>query len=61
MVGTLWDLALADSLGAGKEASRQAVLGEVEHWCLQRPNGKDLLAEFHSLASDAGSTADLVE
>jgi len=60
MVGTLWDLALADSLGAGKEASRAAILGEVEHWCLQRPNGEDLLAEFHSLASDAGSTADLI-
>jgi hypothetical protein len=47
----MWDRRLAESLGAGKDAARRAVLGEVEHWCLQRPGGKDLLAEFHSLAS----------
>jgi hypothetical protein len=50
MVGTIWDLALGESLGAGKAASRKAILGEVEHWCLRRSDGKDLLAQFHALA-----------
>ncbi|MFZ6002433.1 MAG: hypothetical protein ACOYXM_00730 [Actinomycetota bacterium] len=51
MIGTLWNQALDASLGAGRQQTRKAVLGEVEHWCLQRPNGKDVLAEFHSLSS----------
>ncbi len=50
MVGALWDRCMADSLGAGRAATRKAVLGEVEHWCLQRPNGADILAGFHDLA-----------
>jgi hypothetical protein len=49
MIGQLWDRRLADSLGAGKEAARKAILGEVEHWCLQRPDGKDVLATFNLL------------
>jgi hypothetical protein len=49
MIGTLWEHALDASLGAGREVTRRAVLGEVEHWCLQRPNGKDILAQFHAL------------
>ena len=51
MFKLLWDRRLDESLGAGKEAARKAILGEVEHWCLQRSNGSDVLAEFHSLAS----------
>ena len=35
MIGTLWDAALEQSLGAGRAQTRKAVLGEVEHWCLQ--------------------------
>jgi hypothetical protein len=50
MVGTLWDRGLEQSLGAGRAQTRKAVLGEVEHWCLQRPGGADVLAEFHALA-----------
>jgi len=49
MIDTLWQHLLAASLGPNRQASRQAVVGEVEHWCRQRPNGDDLLAEFHSL------------
>ena len=52
MIGTLWDRALADSLGPGKAATRAAVLGEVEHWCRQRRKGEDILAEFHALSSE---------
>jgi hypothetical protein len=51
MIGTLWDRGLEQSLGAGREQTRQAVLGEVEHWCLRRDGGADILAEFHALAS----------
>ena len=35
---------LADQLGYD-------AVWEVEHWVIQRPNGKDILAEFDSLAS----------
>jgi hypothetical protein len=52
MVGTLWDRALAESLGPGKAAARTAILGEVEHWCLQRQRGEDILAEFRELSSE---------
>jgi hypothetical protein len=57
MVGTLWDRGLAQSLGAGREQTRKAVLGEVEHWCLQHDGGADILAEFHSLADASPEAA----
>jgi hypothetical protein len=57
MVGALWSKCLDDSLGAGRVATRKAVLGEVEHWCLQRPNGADVLAEFHAVGDDAAAAA----
>jgi hypothetical protein len=50
MIGTLWDRGLAQSLGAGRAQPRAAVLGEVEHWCLQHDDGADTLAQFHALA-----------
>lgn len=53
MIGTLWDIGLEQSLGAGRELGRKAIRGEVEHWVLEHANGKDLLAEFDSLGSDA--------
>jgi hypothetical protein len=49
MIATLWDAALAASLGAQRQQTRAAVLGEVEHWCRRRSNGDDVLAEFHHL------------
>src|SRR5262245_42368631 len=51
MIATLWDAALAASLGAGRQANRAAILGEIEHWCSKRPNGADLLAQFHALGT----------
>lgn len=51
MIDRLWQHHLELSLGSGRAATRKAVLGEVEHWCTQRPNGSDLLAEFTSLGS----------
>ena len=50
MIGTLWARGLEQSLGAGRVQTRKAVLGEVEHWCLQHQRGADILAEFHALA-----------
>jgi hypothetical protein len=57
MVGTLWDHALEQSLGAGRQQTRKAVLGEVEHWCLQRSNGADILAQFHALGDEGTAAA----
>jgi hypothetical protein len=51
MIGQLWKRDLENSLGAGREQTRKAVLGEVERWCLERPDGADILAEFHSLGA----------
>jgi hypothetical protein len=49
LIERIWTPLLADSLGPGRQAGRQAALGEVEYWCAQRKNGKDVLAEFHAL------------
>ncbi|MFL6206170.1 MAG: hypothetical protein ACJ739_12565 [Acidimicrobiales bacterium] len=59
MIGTLWARGLEQSLGDGRQQTRKAVLGEVEHWCLQHEGGADVLAEFYSLASspEVGSAA----
>jgi hypothetical protein len=57
LVDTLWRHHLDQSLGAGRAVSRQAVLGEVEHWCAQRRNGADILAEFHALADTDADAA----
>jgi hypothetical protein len=51
MIGRIWKKDLETSLGAGRVQTRKAVLGEVEHWCLKHPNGADILAQFHSLAT----------
>jgi hypothetical protein len=51
MIDALWQPLLQQSLGAGREQTRRAVLGEVEFWCAQRSTGTDLLAEFTSLAT----------
>jgi hypothetical protein len=51
MIGTLWDAALRASLGVGRKQNRAAILGEIELWCRKRPNGEDLLAQFHSLGT----------
>jgi hypothetical protein len=51
MIGRIWARDLENSLGANRVQTRKAVLGEVEHWCLKHPNGKDILAEFDGLGS----------
>ena len=57
MIGTLWQRGLDQSLGEGRVQTRQAVLGEVEHWCLEHAGGAQILAEFHSLAAHEDTAA----
>ncbi|MEA3077763.1 MAG: uncharacterized protein QOF60_2671 [Actinomycetota bacterium] len=49
MFGVIWERALDNSLGAGRAITRKAALGEVEHWCSQRPNGAEILEGFLAL------------
>lgn len=57
MIGPLWAHGLDRSLGSARADSRRSILGEIEHWCRARPNGADLLAEFHFLTSPGRETA----
>lgn len=57
MIGRLWDRALEQSLGTGRHVNRKAVLGEVEHWCGTRANGRELLEQFHALATPEDAAA----
>lgn len=63
MIQRIWDRALDNSIGSGREQNRKVTYGEVEHWCLQRPNGREILEQFNALATvdvhgNAGSAAD---
>lgn len=49
MFGRIWEAALEQSLGAGREQNRKAILGEVEHFCAKKPNGAEILEGFHAL------------
>ncbi|MCI4320658.1 MAG: hypothetical protein L3K23_11115, partial [Thermoplasmata archaeon] len=49
LIERIWKPLLGDSLGAGRQASRRAAVGEVDYWCAQRKNGQDIVAEFHAL------------
>jgi hypothetical protein len=51
MIDRVWQPLLAASLGPTRDEGRKATLREVEHWCEQRPNGADLLAEFHTVGA----------
>ena len=57
MISTLWQRGLDQSLGEGRVQTRKAVLGEVEHWCMEHEGGADILAEFHSLAAREDAAA----
>lgn len=62
MIGRIWNAALDQSLGAGREQNRKAILGEVEHFCGKRPNGAEILEGFHALGDgdrpEAGGAAE---
>ena len=61
MIGTLWAKQLEQSLGAGRALNRKAVLGEVEHWTLERPNGKEILEGFHALATPEATSTEVAD
>lgn len=56
MIGILWARALEQSLGAGREANRAAVLGEVEHWCAKHKRGAEIIEGFHAADDTPGGT-----
>ena len=51
VVGQIWDRARAESVGTRHEANVRLVRREIEHALEGRPRGKDILAEFDSLAA----------
>jgi hypothetical protein len=51
MVQRIWDPLLAQSLGPMRDQGRKATMREVEHWCSQKSNGSDVLAEFVALSA----------
>lgn len=51
IVGTLWDRAVGESLGARREQNLRLTLREVEHALADRRDGDDLLEEFHARGS----------
>jgi hypothetical protein len=53
LVGRVYDELLAQSLGPNRAATAAGTQAEVEHWCLQRADGADLLAEYAALATPA--------
>ena len=50
IIGSMWDVSLKESLGILEEQNKAATIKEIERAVLQRSNGRDMLAEFHSLA-----------
>jgi len=51
VVGQIWDRARAESVGTRHEANVRLVRREIEHALEGRPRGKDILAEFDTLAA----------
>ena len=51
VIGTIWDRARAESVGARHEQNVRMVHREVEHCLEDHPRGADVLAEFDALAS----------
>jgi hypothetical protein len=51
VVEPLWAAALDNSLGAGRQQTLSALLNEVTYALADRPDGKDILEQFHLLGS----------
>ena len=58
MFRRIWERALENSLGAGRDVNRKAALGEVEHWCAKKSNGAEILEEFHALGDEPAPAAE---
>jgi hypothetical protein len=53
VIGTIWDHQLNMAHNVREPQTRAAYVSEVEHALAGRPDGPDLLAEYHSLADAA--------
>jgi hypothetical protein len=53
VIGKIWEHGLVQAHEVREPQTRAAYLGEVEHALEGRPDGSDVLAEFHSLADAA--------
>jgi hypothetical protein len=51
VIGTLWDTALEQSLGANRDGFVRQAMGEVEHALASNPRRDDIVEEFVSLGS----------
>jgi hypothetical protein len=58
MFQRIWDRALENSLGAGRDATRAATTNEVELWCAKKANGAEILEQFHALGDEPLPAAD---
>ena len=58
LFGRIWAKALDNSLGAGRDVTRQSTIAEVEHWCAKKANGAAILEEFHALGDEPAPAAD---
>jgi hypothetical protein len=55
VIGTLWDTALEQSLGANRDAFVRQAMGEVEHALGSNPRRDDILEEFVSLGAETAA------
>jgi hypothetical protein len=52
VIGTIWDIALEQSLGVNRENFLRTAMAEVEHAVAAHPRRDDILEEFRSLGSE---------
>jgi hypothetical protein len=55
VIGSMWDTALEQSLGANREAFVRQAMGEVEHALASHPHRDDVLEGFVALGAPSGA------
>jgi len=55
VIGTMWDAALEQSLGANRDAFIQQAMGEIEHALEGNPRRASVLEGFHYLGSEVAA------
>lgn len=61
VIAAMWEQSMKESLTTMEDVNRAAILSEVELALADLPNGKDILAEFHSLDDRTVSITDEVD
>jgi hypothetical protein len=51
MIDLIWEKALRQSLVGNRKQSLKAIMGEVEHFCAKRKNGKEIVEGFLALGN----------